>query len=341
MLMRTGKGILAGLLLLTLLLAASPASADCATDPCEAGCDLCAAGTADLCFFNSHETDPTQGVPVHFVADANGKIKYKINADNITAGLAKADVIAAVQAAFTAWENISCSTLAFEYAGESTSTTNENGMILVYWGNSASTWTHGDYIFYPEIYWTDYQTGEASWSTIGLNATPNHPQYKYDWSIGAAADKYDVQSMVTWLIPSAIGFDVSSDAGNTQIPICTNKEYRTLCDAHKTGAQLVYFDSADTTCTKPTVPNCQTTAPPGDGPPAGDGQPPTGDGQPPTGDGPAIGDGGVTGDVGGLPPGEDDGCCRVSHARTTSLPFVALLGLALLAVLGLTRRRRR
>lgn len=336
--MRTGKGILAGLLLLALLLAASPASADCATDPCEAGCDFCATGFTELCYFNTDDQDPTKGVPLHF---ATMPIKYKINADNITAGLDKAAVIAEVQKAIAYYENIPCSTLEFKYEGESTSTSSENGMLLIYWGNSPSTWTHADLLYFPEIYWSMNVTGEANWSAIGLNATPNHPKYKFDWSINPEPDKWHIYSFVLWLLPMALGWEVSMPpAGQGQIPICPNKAYPE-CPDLKAGAAISYFDTADTTCTKPTIPNCQPTAPPGDGPPAGDGQPPTGDGQPPTGDSGPSGDGSVaTGDAGGLPPGEDDGCCRVGHARSTSLPFVALLGLALLALLGLTRRRR-
>jgi hypothetical protein len=57
-------------------------------------------------------------------------------------------------------------------------------------------------------------------------------------------------------------------------------------------------------------------------------------------------DGSVSWDLAGVPdlgtgpyqaPEEDEGCCRVSHARSTGVPFVLILGLALLAALG--RRR--
>ena len=168
--MRTVRGLSALLALTAVILLALPAQA---ADPCEA--DPCKAGCADACWFNSHEVDPTKGVPVQWTSLP---IKYKVNVSRVTAGLDKAKVIDAVKKAFQAWEGINCSDLKFQYAGESTSFTEEAGHVLVYWDYDAAykaggTWTHGDNAYWVEGIWTDYQTGSISKGVIGLNSTPN------------------------------------------------------------------------------------------------------------------------------------------------------------------------
>lgn len=332
--MRTTSSLLACaavVVLTTLPLVANAQQDPCMNDPCQAGC-------AELSYIDSNEQSPGSGVPVHW---APLPIKYKVNPTHVTAGLAEADVIKAVQDAFATWEAVPCSTLSFQYAGTSTSTTEEPGHILVYWGNDGATWIHGVNAWWTDLSWTDYANGEISKSVIGLNATPNHQTYSYDWAIGAEQRKFDIQTAVTWLIPAAIGFSVVSATTN-QPPIYYNAVNRTLCESHEKGAQFSYFDSSGS-CTRPS-----------DVPPAGGGTPPIGgDGVPPvTGDGPTsttdggTGDGPGTGDgtaIGGdpilEPPEDDDGCCRVSHARSGSVPYLTLVGLAILLLLG--RRRRR
>jgi hypothetical protein len=127
------------------------------------------------------------------------------------------------------------------------------------------------------------------------------------------------------------------------------------------GLTYLYFDTKDTSCTKPAAPGangCTTGTPAGDGPPVtGDGPPVTGDGKPPvTGDGPPVtgdglpsGDGYQPGGDGYIPSGDgsggtggddDDGCgCKLGYQGR--LPLKALLLLALPLVILITRRRRR
>jgi len=326
--MRTGSWVV------TLLLVCGTPAMSWA-DPCET--DMCKAGCADPCWINSNETNPTQGVAVHW---GTMPVKYKINASRITAGLDKTQVIDAVKKAFAAWDSLPCSTLKFEYDGESTSFTEEAGKILVYWDYDATyqaggTWTHNDLAYFVEGPWATYADGELTKGIIGLNSTATHPKYKYDWSLTPQASKFDI-SLITWLIPVAAGFYVGNDQMAGSIPLFYNKDYSQLCQSHKDAAALAY--DAGGTCTKPAVSQCFSATPP-DGIKKDSGPPSEGGvtDHPSATDGPHA-EGGIIGE-GSLPPAEDDGCCRVGHARGASIPYLTLLGLGLLLLIG--RRRRR
>jgi hypothetical protein len=184
-----------------------------------------------------------------------------------------------------------------------------------------------------------------------FNCAPNHPTYSFDWTTkGAEADKIDIQTAVTFVIPAVIGLQVGDSSKGYQAPFSYDKEVTTLCQGHIDAVTYSYFDSAGSGCTKPTAPPvCSQATTPGDGSVAGDGphkldggvvKNDTGGGPPGDGYIPS-GDGWIPASDAGLPPGDgdDDGCCRVSHARSNSVPFLTLLGFALLLVLA--RRRRK
>lgn len=306
--------------------AAAPGADPCDEDPCSGKC-------IGVCYINSHEQKPAQGVPVHWKLP----IKYKINATHVTKGLAKSKVIGAVKAAIATWETLPCTNLKFQYAGESSSTSSENGHLLIYWGNSKSTWTHNELAWWVEPVWSSYKTGELTYASIGLNATPNHKTYSYDWAIGAQKDSFDVQTAVTWLLPLALGFDVSKVGKKGYPPLYYNYTRHTLCKAHEIGAQFTYF-RAGSGCSRPKPVMCSGNS----GPPASDGGGGAIDGGGSGAiDGGGSGDGAVpAGDGGGGIVDDDDGCCRVGHARTGRVPVLTLIGLGLLLLLAGRRRRR-
>jgi hypothetical protein len=307
-----------------------------AADPCVDNGFCSASCLATPCYFDSDEKKPGQGVPVTWLTLP---IKYKVNVADLISGqkLDKAKVIAAIQAAFATWEKIPCSTLKFKYEGESTLYTQENGIIKVVFKNDKA-WM-GSYMVNSN--WKTYLKGDMDTGLITLNSTPNHSTYSFNYAIGAKAKAFDIQTMVTFLIPQTVGIEVLKADG--QAPIAYNKVEHDLCKGHKDAAVFSYLDKTNTSCKAPTLNFCAGGITPADAGPVGDGGPnPDSGNNPDSGPNPGSDSGVNPGSDGGIinPPEEDDGCCRVSHARSsTSIPFLTVLGLALL--LGLTRRRRR
>jgi hypothetical protein len=304
-----------------------------AADPCDTG--FCSAGClANPCYKDSDDAKPGDGVPVTW---QTLPIKYKVNVTDLVTGqgLDKAKVIAAIQAAFTTWENIPCSTLKFKYAGETATYAEESGFVKVVFKNDTA-WLES---YFVNMWFKTKKLGDVDWGMIKLNSTPNPTKFSFDYAIGAKANAFDIQTMVTFLIPRTIGLAVEKADGQT--PIAYNKVVHALCQGHKDAAVFSYLDKATTTCKAPTTVNFCTGGPG----PVGDAGPGS-DGNVNPGSDSSINPGSDSsinpGSDGGIinPPEEDDGCCRVSHARSsTSIPFLTVLGLALL--LGLARRRRK
>jgi hypothetical protein len=252
---------------------------------------------------------------------------------------------------------VTCTTLAFEHAGDAPSlmTGGMDGAILVYFGHDATTWIYGSSAYFRFLKFKTVEKGDIDIGVMAMNARD------YDWTVaGAEASKIDIQTALTQMMPNVLGYHASTDPVNGSLSeIKFNYEKRALTTEQQDGARYNYFDSAEAGCAKPATPAICA----GGTPPVGDGGTTTGDGGTTTGDGGTVTpgkdggtvtpgkDGGTSmtdggssmddGGIGGDGPGgdEDDGCCRVSHARSTSLPFVMLVGLAL--VLGLCRRRFR
>ena len=310
---------------------------------------------AKLCYTDSDETSGAVGVPVAWENPAAKKIDYYTYIPAAARVPDKAKVLAAIKAAFDAYTDIPCSSLQFNHAGEMDPLVTEKpGAIVVFFGSSTSDWVYGTSTYWFNATWTSAVTGFIEKAFVGMNAKD------YDWTTdGAVANKLDVQTVLTKLLPGTLGFFVGDDPGVGKVTIKLNEEDRAISAEQTTGAQFVYY-KADTGCTKPADPEvCPPSGTPTvDAGPTGDGGGTGGDGGGTTGrdgggttgkDGggtTAKDGGGTTGSDGGVAGGdgavfatEDDGCCRVSHARNTSLPLLTLVGLGLL--LGLTRRRWR
>jgi MYXO-CTERM domain-containing protein len=216
------------------------------------------AARADLCIYDSKQ-DGT-GAALRWTTPP---IKYYVNASRLPAA-DQAAAIAAVQAAFLAWE-LPCTTLKFQHMGASTSTTDVPGAILVYWGNDAASWTSGLSAYYYSL---EYLTtaGDITKGAIGMNAKD------YGWSVGAQPAKIDIQTAVTQMIPGVIGFYVGPSPLTGDLGLKLNEVRTTLTQDQKDGARYVYF-KADPGCVQPAKPTaCATWTPPPDGgPPALDG----------------------------------------------------------------------
>ena len=354
--MRAFGTLIAGMAAAMLLLSAAPASAavDCNKYPCDPSCQgFCSAVCVSTCFLDGDGSVAGNGTPNVWLTSP---IKYKVNIDALVTGqgLDKTKVLAAIDAAFKTWE-LPCSTIKFQYAGETTSAVAENDYILIYFKNDPADSTLYFLDTGMKLHPTDSKDMVMLYGLMQLNATPNHPQYSFDWTTdGAVANKFDIQTVVTYFLPPMLGFQVGRNTGaqSFQVAYAYNYSKHDLCQAHKDIGTYVYFDSANTTCTKPSgFVDCASAPPPGDG-------------------GTTVGDGGVNpGQEGGvnpgyeggvnpgyeggvnpgyeagisgegtIPPAEDDGCCRVSHGETTSsVPFLSLLGFALLLLIGARRR---
>jgi len=332
----------AGVAMALVLLSAAPASAavDCNKYPCDPACKgFCGAGCVETCFVDGDAVNPGNGTPTTWAASP---IKYKVNVtDLITAqGLNKTEVLAAIQAAFTAWEQIPCAKIKFEFAGETTATTQQVGFILIYFKNDPADST----LYFMDLGMKQTNMDEMEYSLLQLNCRPTHPQFSFKWTTkGAEADKFDIQTVLTFFMPSLLGFQVGQNTGaqSYTVPYAYNYKLYELCAEHKTMAAYSYFDTAGSGCTKLTPPPavCTTGGTPGDGV-TKDSGPPTEGGVNPGNEGgvnPNT-EGGVVGE-GTLPPAEDEGCCRVGHARSASVPYLSLLGFALLLFLGWRRRK--
>jgi hypothetical protein len=338
---------IAGVVVFTLF-ASSPASAavDCAVYPCHPDCNgFCGSPCNTGCFIDGDDTTPGDGKPTKW---ATNPIKYKVNITGLIAtGLAKADILAAIDAAMKTYENVKCADIKFEYKGETTSVVPENDHILIYFKND----TTDDTLYWIFQEMKPQDMNQIKSGLIQLNCTPNHPKkYIFDWTTkGAEADKLDVQTFITYALPTVIGFQVGPA---DKLPWSYNYSKHDLCQAHQDMVVFHYFDTNDTSCTKPD-PTSQKAC--GTPPVTGDGSTPAGDpklteaGVPikqdsgttqyDTGGG-GNNEAGVSGEPGTKPPAEDDdGCCRVSHARSTSAPYLALVGLGILLLLGWRRRK--
>jgi hypothetical protein len=280
-------------------------------------------------------------------------IQYVINASKVAAA-EKAAAIKAVQDAFATYEKVTCTTLKFEYKGESTSVSTVTDMILV---NFSDVSTGGAYYYGANV--KTYDPPDIKEAIIQMNIK----DYKY--VVGAQANAIDIQTAVTQMIPVAIGFYAAGGTppkpggGGGDLPeIKYNVVVTTLTKEQEDGVRFTYPSTA-TGCSKPAVPTmCAKISPP-----AGDGTKPTGDGGvKPTGDGgvkPTT-DGGTTpvadkgnvpvsetgvpigGDPSPLPPPEEDGgCCRVGHTGSDlGNAFFGLLGLLVLGALVFRARAR-
>jgi hypothetical protein len=241
--------------------------------------------------------------------------------------------------------------------------------IYVFWVTAKAGWPYDAAgkqldIKYASYYFTWFgMTQNLTGASIAVNAfnTTAIP-----WSTTGEQAKLDVQNEMTPLIGGVIGLADSGVKGASMYPGMTFGDItkRTLAQDDIDGLTYLYLKTG---CTKP--------PPPTDGGvTTKDGGTTTTDGGTIPGKDSAAGsdmnnpgtDGGVTYDFGGgsqctsssqcaadevcTAEGsckkvggvgeEDDGCCRVSHARSsTGLPYLCLLGLAVL--LGLARRRRR
>jgi hypothetical protein len=186
------------------------------------------------------------GVPVRWPSTP---IEYKINAARLPAGLTKAAVITAIKSAFTTWDGLACTDVTFSYAGESTSYSWESGVILVYIGDDATTWPHGAVPYFVNMKWGSASTGGISYGSIGVN------EKDFDWTVGAAAGKIDIQSAVHLLMPQMLGFFVGTKLKPPTVPLAYNGVNHQLTADHVDAARFSYF-KAGSGCTKPKVAPC-------------------------------------------------------------------------------------
>ena len=288
------------------------------------------AAAAGLCLYPDPVT-PGSGKSMKWPSSAM-PIKYLVNASE-AAPADKDAFITAVKAAFAAYEAVTCSELKFTYGGESVSVSSDalNAILVVFKGKD----TGGSGAYY---YLTNSKPPDATLISDAL-IQMNVKDFKY--VVGKQTNAIDVQTAVTQMIPGALGFYVGTDPASGSLDeIKFNYQNTTVSDEQKKGVQFLYF-KAGTGCTQPAAPAmCPPKGQAGDGQKASDGGV-KGDGtKPAIVDGRiGAGDGKTGGDASLPPPADDDGCCRVSHARSgAGQGLLALVGLGLL--LALRRRRR-
>jgi hypothetical protein len=286
-------------------------------------------------------------------------VTYHVS-DNLT----DTAILAAIDAAFTTWGSVQCSTLKFTKGAQFKMCTEsdinkcpagtvhfEHGTpyLYVFWYDSsnssafptASTSAAYNYVWYGMI-------GSISAASLAVNAF----QYKWDGNGGDQTNLvFDTQSEIMPLIGAVIGLTESKTAGAVMYPGMTygSTTKRTLTQDDKDGLVYLYKDAS---CAAPPAPDpsCGTVVPPtdGGGTTTGDGGgTTTGDGGGTTtgdGGGTTTGDGGgtTTGDGGGTTTGDggggggdDDGCgCVIGghgQLRTGALLLLLCLGLVLVA----------
>lgn len=175
-----------------------------------------------------------------------------------TAQVKKQEIIKEVQEAFKTWEQISCSKLKFEYAGEQpTYISEKEGGILVLFGHDAATWSHETLAYWTSSDWKLDDKGDLYKATIELNAKD------WWWSIGKEKNKIDIRTAVLHMIPGTIGFYVGADPITLSLRafIDLDRVEHTLHPLHETGAQFDYFESG-ASCTQPGMPPICGMAPP-------------------------------------------------------------------------------
>ena len=196
------------------------------------------------------------GVPIKW--NLSCPIKYKVNVLVLDAK-ARSLAIQAVQKAFAAYE-LPCSELKFQYAGASNSQSDENGAILVVFGDNTKkkgSWIYGSAAYYTGMDYSSFQTGQITKAWLALNSGD------YGWSVGAqeispphsgSKSHIDLQTALMWMIPQALGFWVSKDFTKSELPIGYDTQLSSLCAENKTGATYAYF-KAGSGCTKPKKPD--------------------------------------------------------------------------------------
>jgi hypothetical protein len=141
-----------------------------------------------LCFHDA-KGDGT-GVPTKWPAMP---ISYVINVSALPAEQ-QAGALAATQAAFGTYNQVKCTTLQFKYDGPTTSTSPVMGKISVLWVDMGA---------FSSAYATSSMSdpnGDIVRGAMLLNV------YDNPWTVGAAPNKFDIQSAVTQLIAHLIGF---------------------------------------------------------------------------------------------------------------------------------------
>ena len=181
----------------------------------------------------------------------------------------KQQVVDSIKKAFTTWENVSCSSLKFSFPTPLTAfEPYKANAILVYFGYDALTWIHGNNAYFTTAQHELTEKGNLNKGVIALNARD------FGWSIGAAANKIDIETAVLHLIPSVVGFYVGTDPlGQSSNFVAFNKEDRTLTPLHEQGARFSYFEAGSTACVQPEMPHvCGEAAQPATDAGVSDGQ---------------------------------------------------------------------
>jgi hypothetical protein len=164
-------------------------------------------------------------------------IQYKINASE--AATEKATWIAELQKAFQTWGAIPCTDLSFNYAGETTGTGKETGYLTVVVRTQSFP--------YGKLLASTTKTHDTSYSFVYADLELNAKDHQ--WSAGAEASKYDIQTTVSKVIPEVLGFRVKGDSYEQ------NKVETTLASEYEQGAQYLYY-KAGCGSSKPTIPSC-------------------------------------------------------------------------------------
>ncbi len=281
---------------------------------------------------------------VHYKTDGTGvamkwaamPIPYYVNDEQLPEG-ERAAALAAVQAAFATYQELSCSAITFEDKGKTTDTSYVTGAILVEWA---------DDVFMAGSAYGHSTTSTSASEGRDIERSGIQLNVKY-FGVGKISDKFDIQTTLKFLIGASLGF--YAGGGDPNVGNFTEIQFDSIDHAlnaeQMDGARYLYFND-DGGCIAVAEPiACHTVTPvipeggkdPGPVNPVVDGGPiPTSDGPVTTLDkGPSsAGDGNGT-----TTPPEDDGCCRVSHARSSSTPYLTLVGLLILVTL--LRRRRK
>lgn len=270
-------------------------------------------------------------------------VKYKINAA-IIPETTRATVVSEVQAAFDAYNQILCTSLQFSFDGETESLSSVGGEILIQFLDDAHM-SGGGYLQEGQQK-ASSEGKEWDFFTISLNT-------KY-FGVGQDTSKIDIQTALIQMIPMAVGIYVGTPNNNAYDyqELKFNYVNHSVSQEQTEAIQWLYFKEGES-CTKPSdPPACRQVELKFDGKQHDGGViPSTGDGggtQPTYQDSSIINsysDGGSISnwsDSGYQRPTQsaDDGCCRVSSARTsTAESYLLLVGLGIVTFIFLRRRK--
>ena len=133
-------------------------------------------------------------------------ISYVIDSDGSADNVPLASAVAAVNASFQTWENVSCSFIAFEYGGTINAPPAGRDLTnVISW--IESDWRYGDMVLAVTTTYFSCD-GEIVESDMEVNG-------HFSWTVGSQPDQFDIQNVLTHEAGHFIGFAHSLDPVST------------------------------------------------------------------------------------------------------------------------------